>query len=337
MKRVRERDRAIKELVVAMKAARLATVNQLAESSGTQASSSASQVASKVKKGRRGVATAKFSLRDKPAPSTPKVIAPDFGPAGLSISALEKIRILPPLTKLKSLCVTTFAPPTLELTHEWDDDFERGWREGVTVLAGARRRLESGVRMKLMSAWKFADEGEQLDGRGMGELNGLVELSEEEWSEELERADLLGLNPPRLCFAGRQGEDNKREKSYKMPSYRVRPGAIPKHLKMPAQPSAAPAAARPSKVKPPIRKATASSSPGMFDNASDPPADPFATSTSGGKGTVFQLPRFRASRESWAGRSGEYRDAAKAHPYAKLKDPLSVRAYDWIVRLSVPG
>ncbi|KIM27353.1 hypothetical protein M408DRAFT_330071 [Serendipita vermifera MAFF 305830] len=122
-----------------------------------------------------------------------------------------------------------------------------------------------------------------------------------------------------------------------MPSYRVRPGAIPKHLKMPAQPSAAPAAARPSKVKPPIRKATASSSPGMFDNASDPPADPFATSTSGGKGTVFQLPRFRASRESWAGRSGEYRDAAKAHPYAKLKDPLSVRAYDWIVRLSVPA
>ncbi|KIM19388.1 hypothetical protein M408DRAFT_40661, partial [Serendipita vermifera MAFF 305830] len=110
-----------------------------------------------------------------------------------------------------------------------------------------------------------------------------------------------------------------------MPSYRVRPGAIPKHLKMPTQPSAAPTAARPSKVKPPIRKATSSSSPGMFDNASDPPADPFATSTNAGSGT------------SWAGRSGEYRDAAKAHPYAKLKDPLSVRAYDWIVRLSVPA
>ncbi|KIM19389.1 hypothetical protein M408DRAFT_31267 [Serendipita vermifera MAFF 305830] len=206
MKRVRERDRTIKELVVAMKAARLAATNQLAESSGTQASSLASQAASKVKKGRRGVATAKFSLRDKPAPATPKIAAPNFGPGGLSISSLEKIRILPPLTKLKSLCVTTFAPPTLDLIQEWDEDFERGWREGVTVLAGARRRLESGVRMKLMSAWKFVDEGEQLDGRGVGELNGLVELSEEEWGEELERADLLGLNPPRLCFAGRQGE-----------------------------------------------------------------------------------------------------------------------------------
>jgi hypothetical protein len=60
-------------------------------------------------------------------------------------------------------------------------------------------------------------------------------------------------------------------------------------------------------------------------------------STGANNGVAFQLPRIRATRESWMRRSSEYRDAAKIHPYAKLRDPLSVRAYDWILRLSVPG
>jgi len=124
-----------------------------------------------------------------------------------------------------------------------------------------------------------------------------------------------------------------------MPTYRIRPGVVPKHLKVPKQPPPAPAGSPHSKIKPPIRKALPNQPSGaskVVPSGSSVDGGSAGTNSASG-GFSLQLPRFRASRESWIGRNSAYRDVGKIHPYAKLKDPLSVRVYDWIVRLSVPG
>ncbi|PVF92830.1 hypothetical protein CPB86DRAFT_790781 [Serendipita vermifera] len=108
-----------------------------------------------------------------------------------------------------------------------------------------------------------------------------------------------------------------------MPNYRVRPGSIPKHLKLPLQPPVAPQ--RTSDGRPPIRNAPSTND----SNATDAPSAPQSSSW-------FTLPRFRAQESSWFSRQRRLRDIAKAHPHARLRDPKSVRIYDLIAKTSVP-
>lgn len=122
-----------------------------------------------------------------------------------------------------------------------------------------------------------------------------------------------------------------------MPSYRVRPGTIPKHLKIPAQPSPTSVALPLSSVKPPIRKASTPTSASIPQNPSILSANHIGQFPKAANPGTFQIPRFGASKEGWSAGKSEYRNVANVHPFAKLKDPLSVRAYDWIVRLSVPS
>ena len=208
IKRAKIRERSIKALVVAMKLTREATVTGAPAASAEEPVSSQPKDKAKTKGGRRGVATAKFSLREKPVPAIPSVVSsgtasPSNPLADMTFSAgqLDKIRILPPITPLQSLCLTTFVTPTAELVQEWEADFVRGWVAGVAVLKSVRKRVEDGVKMKLVAAWKFADGA--VDQGGAGEVEGLVELSDEDWETESEMGGILGTIPPKLCFAGK--------------------------------------------------------------------------------------------------------------------------------------
>lgn len=77
---------------------------------------------------------------------------------------------------------------------------------GVTVLRSVRRRVEEGARMKLVTAWKFADD--PAGTSGTGEVEGLREIMEEDWGNESEMGHALGAIPPKLCFVGRTEEVN---------------------------------------------------------------------------------------------------------------------------------
>ncbi|KAG9037449.1 hypothetical protein FS842_003352 [Serendipita sp. 407] len=99
-----------------------------------------------------------------------------------------------------------------------------------------------------------------------------------------------------------------------MPSYRVRPSAIPKHLKIPQKP---PAAQRLLDGRPPIRDTTKASPNGNAAVVNSQPPSP----------AWFRLPSFRTTG---------IKDAAKAHPYVRLRDPRSLRLYDLLTKLSVP-
>jgi hypothetical protein len=112
-----------------------------------------------------------------------------------------------------------------------------------------------------------------------------------------------------------------------MPNYRVRPGSIPKHLKLPLQPPVA--AQRGPDGRPPIRN-----SPSVGDSNAADTADTVSTPRSS---SWFTLPRFRAQESSWFSRQRRLRDVAKAHPHARLRDPKSIRIYDLIAKTSVPS
>lgn len=118
-----------------------------------------------------------------------------------------------------------------------------------------------------------------------------------------------------------------------MPSYRVRPGAIPKHLKITQQLPPASSGINSQyfvKGKPPIRASTVSPDTQLtnlsFSSAADAPQSAW-----------FRLPRMRAEERSWFSRTTNARNAATAHPYSKLRDPLSIRIFDLIAMGSVPG
>lgn len=209
----RDREKEIKEAVAERRAVlELVTMQPAAPSDETTSSSRIS----KVKKGRRGVSTAAFSIREKPVVplnassslSTPQ--GGDTKDMMQAIKALEKVRILPCVPSLRSLCVTTFITPTSAQHTQWEGDFTRGWEEGCRTVEAIQKRLFTSKRNKLIRLFRFkgAKENAQRLGnvdeeKGLNSLPELMELIEVDL-EGLESI-IRGSPSPRLCFGGMDG------------------------------------------------------------------------------------------------------------------------------------
>jgi hypothetical protein len=186
---------------------------------------------SRTKKGRKGLATATFSIREKKqataAPLNPQHISsllgannnpsPSSNMASSTAAALEKIRVLPPVPSLHSLCLTAFIPPTDDLQRlAWESEFARGWEEGVSTLRAVYKRLYTSRSNKLVRLYRFAstqdgtmdanvenmESGDKLSGLQVEALRGLVEVDIEK-----ELVDLQTWTAPKLCFGGTIGSN----------------------------------------------------------------------------------------------------------------------------------
>ncbi|KDR85559.1 hypothetical protein GALMADRAFT_234494 [Galerina marginata CBS 339.88] len=175
----------------------------------------------KTKPGRKGLATASISLRDPDTDlgassspgghSKPPTTHSTGKPKKKARIPSSKIRVLPLLPTLASLCVTL--SPAIEPDRHplICAEFHEGWAEGVAQLAATRARLRisagNGYRIMRISTCG-SDKEEKSDGE-----------SEDEGLEDLEDVDRLdpdtfgmpGLEEahgsvyiatPVLCFAG---------------------------------------------------------------------------------------------------------------------------------------
>ncbi|KAI0027962.1 hypothetical protein K488DRAFT_90257 [Vararia minispora EC-137] len=156
----------------------------------------------KAKKGRKGLATATVSLREKPEPSAststalPVVQEGDGGPLP---EILERVRVVPPAPTLRALAVTPSAHIPASSHVAIVDEFRRGWAEGMTTLAAIRARLrvsaKQGNLKTKIRVMRFARPGEE----GLeAPLDGLLDASE--WDVEESANAVTGV--PVLCLAG---------------------------------------------------------------------------------------------------------------------------------------
>lgn len=156
--------------------------------------------------GRRGMATATISLRDRPTVSANSTPLPTPLPG--SSHKATKIRVCPSPPHLLSLCMSL--PSSLEQHDDIGNqeiharaNFARGWSEGVGQLRSIWTRLQqsqsNGVKIL------------RFDVGGKNELSnrnrihtGLIEVNgphDDNWWEELDT-----IEPPILCFSGSRGE-----------------------------------------------------------------------------------------------------------------------------------
>ncbi|KAF8495086.1 hypothetical protein JB92DRAFT_2796477 [Gautieria morchelliformis] len=162
------------------------------------------------RRGRKGLATATISLRDRDSAPSPIASASIPPPHAYSPQKPTKIRIRPSPPRLLSLCVKLSLPSgqhsaEIVRTHEANalSDFSRGWSEGLEQLRSIWNRLRqsqsNGIKVFL-----FDIDGQNAV-QGTNDLfHGLVEMSgsnNELWDE------LDTLEPPVLCFSGPRGED----------------------------------------------------------------------------------------------------------------------------------
>jgi hypothetical protein len=100
------------------------------------------------RRGRRGVATAAFSIRTTPdsrltsSEASSNRYAPNGNDANMN-SRRTKVRILPPLPSLRTLSTTFAPPPDAEKANDWRAEFEAGWQSGIETLMTARIRLHT--------------------------------------------------------------------------------------------------------------------------------------------------------------------------------------------------
>ena len=136
------------------------------------------------RRGRRGLASATISLRER----TARTYGPPIVASGGMRTTGPKIRIVPPLPTLRSLSTTLSPPVRAEKQAAIRSEFEAGWAEGVAQLGVTRARVwasaGSGVRvLQFSNAVSGGEEG----------LDGLEEVA----SEGTER-----LEAPVLCLVG---------------------------------------------------------------------------------------------------------------------------------------
>lgn len=135
------------------------------------------------RRGRRGIANATISLRERDEPARP---------VGRISANVPKIRILPSPPTLTSLAITA----TSYIAHDRHDviraDFQRGWSDGLAQLNAVRSRLrqswKNGIRVV-----KFSENA------GVSEhgLDGLVDIDEVNMND----TGALG-DAPLLCLVG---------------------------------------------------------------------------------------------------------------------------------------
>ncbi|CAG7853736.1 SubName: Full=Uncharacterized protein {ECO:0000313/EMBL:CCA69983.1} [Serendipita indica DSM 11827] len=177
----------------------------------------------KAKKGRRGVSTAPFSIREKKIKSATtasklNILSNPTTQQGAerAIVRLQKARILPAIPALRSLCLTLHRGATFNLhqQHLWQEEFSRGWKEGCHVVFGARKRLYTSLKNGLVYLYHAVHPDDHDDEPreqsihevDMPELDGLQAVT----SQGLE-GESDGLNEsivPILCFGAMKGSEH---------------------------------------------------------------------------------------------------------------------------------
>jgi len=204
LKRAREREKEIKEFVEAKGLAAVAERHAgPAEATATFVETGSSLR----RKGRKGVASAAFSLREKPEPKTKSSVpingaGTDLPPLPPPLASLTKVRVLPSLPCLKCLCTTAFSMPTPTVASEWSHGFARGWHEGVKMVTATRMRLFTSRANGLIRLFKFdsfADPELEEPLQGLSELH----LEDPDFG-----AELADIGPPALCFTGSSAQGN---------------------------------------------------------------------------------------------------------------------------------
>ncbi|TRM61558.1 hypothetical protein BD626DRAFT_631670 [Schizophyllum amplum] len=150
----------------------------------------------KGKRGRRGLATATLSLRDKEE----KVV-----PAGFQLpkelrSLVPKVRILPALPQLLSIATSSSTgheiPPAKQQTFA--AQFQLGWNEGVAQIEAVRVRMKRSSTLGYRILRHNFEEQEDLEEHEVDEgFNGLEDADEADFS--LDR----NMPTPVVCLAGK--------------------------------------------------------------------------------------------------------------------------------------
>ena len=213
LKKARQREKEIKEFVEAEAEAKRLAVAELCAGPAE----SIAGAPGKTGKGRRGVATATFSLREKPAPKTKasglaNSSGRDLPPA---LASLTKVRVLPSLPCLKSLSTTTFSIPTPTVVSEWRHDFARGWGDGLSMVTATRMRLFRSRANGIIRLFEFnsiADPELEAPLQGLRELH----LDDPDFG-----AELADTEPPVLCFAGSRTQGDHTESCGHLSSWEV--------------------------------------------------------------------------------------------------------------------
>ncbi len=135
----------------------------------------------KLKKGRKGVATAAFSLR---APSPERKAREDITiPRDRILPRDQKVRVLPSPPDLCSLATSFPGELTPEAYEAVKTEFQRGWASGIARLASIRLRLQTSYRNGVARVVRFADKGtpewEEEEKHKEQGLAGLTDVREE--------------------------------------------------------------------------------------------------------------------------------------------------------------
>ncbi|TBU34482.1 hypothetical protein BD311DRAFT_793553 [Dichomitus squalens] len=168
------------------------------------------------RKGRKGLATAAFSLR---APSPERK-----GPEDVTITVdripprNQRVRVLPSAPTVCSLATSFPGDLTPETYEAIKVEFERGWAAGIARLSSIRLRLQTSYRNGVARVVRFADQGtpewEEEGEHGEQGLAGLVDVRKDSafgldiaGDEEAGRSSSKTHTCPLLCLAGPGRDD----------------------------------------------------------------------------------------------------------------------------------
>ncbi|KAF9011122.1 hypothetical protein BDQ17DRAFT_1387587 [Cyathus striatus] len=187
--RAREREKKLKAFLESQ-AASLQMHVQVAEGAEQQARPA------RTRRGRRGLATATISLRDRPEEPAPRPSV-----VNLPRSAVPKIRILPPLPSLMTLCMTPSAIIQPDRYTTLRAEFETGWAEGIGLLRVGRARLRTSASNGIRVV-RFVDDNHEITDQGLDGLEDIDIEDEDAFDVPVGEDAVGGIPPPVLCFVG---------------------------------------------------------------------------------------------------------------------------------------
>ncbi|TFK41993.1 hypothetical protein BDQ12DRAFT_349859 [Crucibulum laeve] len=152
------------------------------------------------RRGRRGVATATISLRERDEAATSTSRAPQG-----ARPTIPKMRILPPLPSLQSLAATPSSLVKRDKFPMIRAEFEAGWAEGIAQLAVTRARMQTSSD----NGWRILKFGNEIDDAAEEGLDGLEDVSKDE--NEAFGMPVKGIGAPVLCLVGSE-RDEEHEK-----------------------------------------------------------------------------------------------------------------------------
>ena len=175
---------------------------------GTDGAPAQPPEARRVRRGRRGLATATVSLRAPSPPPAPRRAMDPRAPR----PAIQKTRILPCLPSLKTLCTTVSTVVRPAAYASIRSEFEAGWAEGIAVLNVTRARLRESAKNGV-NIVRFAGAREDPTSESESEGHWQDHSAAFHSLEKVDRNDAEAFSipveftsaVPILCFAGSKG------------------------------------------------------------------------------------------------------------------------------------